>query len=80
MVLKTFPMLIFLDSAGSGPPKLTVIFMLSDSYRKTVIFNGFLTYEEMRFFRCFLTENTWLNLFSCKNFTKSVESEQKMNG
>ena len=54
MVLKTYQMLIFLDSAGLGHYKLTVTFLLSDSYRKTVIFNVFLTYEEMRFFCCFL--------------------------
>ena len=59
IVLKTYQMFTYLISAYKGDYKMTICFLKSDSYKKTVIFNGFLTYFKIGIFLLFLSQNVW---------------------
>ena len=78
IVLKTYQMFTYLISAYKGDYKMTICFLKSDSYKKTVIFNGFLTYFKIGFFFAFLISKCLANHnLLCGWYTKMFQFTRK---
>ena len=77
-VLKTYQMFIYLVSAYKGDHKMTICFLKTDSYKKTVIFNGFLTYVKLEIFLNFLAQNVWQIMFSYMSDVQNIFNQPKM--